>query len=590
MLNGIMSKTYAEQLVKTLEDNGVERIFGLVGDSLNPIVDAVKRSDIEWVHVRNEEAAGFAAGAESQMTGKLAVCAGSCGPGNLHMLQGLYDSHRNGAKVLAIASHIPSQFIGSHYFQETHPEQLFAECSSYCEMVNSAEQGATILHHAIQSTMAGNGVSVLVIPGDIASEDAVDSPQLTSKISSAEPTVVPAASQVQALAEAINAAESVTLFGGAGCAGAREQVLELAEKIKAPLGHAYGGKEFLHYDNPYDVGMSGLLGYGACSEAFNEADLLILLGTDFPYTEFLPRDTRTAQVDIKAGNIGRRTAVDVPVHGDVAATIEAVLPLLETKEDRSFLDKMLVKQEKNLSHVIEAYTSKHAQSTPIHPEYLADIIDSVATDDAVFTADTGMCNVWHARYINPNGKRKLLASFRHGTMANAFPQAIGAQFADRKRQVVAMCGDGGLSMLMGELLTAKLHDLPLKAVVFNNSSLGMVKLEMLVAGLPDFGTDHEAVNYADIAAAAGLKSYRIERPEDVQSTLREAFAYQGPVLVDVVTDPNALSIPPEISLEQVAGFSRAAVATVLDGGVGKMINLARANLRNVPRPSGFKGL
>lgn len=582
-----MKKTYAQQLVETLENSGVQRIFGVVGDSLNPIVDAVKRSGIEWIHVRNEEAGAFAAGAESQMTGRLAVCAGSCGPGNLHLLQGLYDAHRNGAKVLALASHIPSQFIGSKYFQETHPEQLFAECSGYCEMVNSAQQGGTILHHAIQSTMAGRGVSVLVIPGDIASDAASEAPQLGSAIGETRPVVTPAQGQLDALVEAINEADSVTIFGGAGCAEAREEVLALAEKIKAPVGHAYGGKEFLHYDNPFDVGMSGLLGYGACTEAFNEADLLILVGTDFPYTEFLPRQTRTAQVDIKGENIGRRTRVDIPVQGDVAATIRAALPLIEEKQDRSFLDRMLVKQEKNLSHVIEAYTSGNAQRKPIHPEYVSDILDSVA---AVFTADTGMCNVWHARYINPNGRRKLLASFRHGTMANALPQAIGAQFVDRNRQVVAMCGDGGLGMLLGELITMKLHDLPLKAVVYNNSSLGMVKLEMLVEGLPDFGTDHEHVNYAAIAEAIGIKAFRVESPDQVERVLREAFAHPGPVLVDVVTDPNALSIPPEISLEQVAGFSRAAIATVLEGGVGKMVNLARSNLRNVPRPSGFKGL
>lgn len=585
-----MSTTYAQQLVATLERQGVGRIYGVVGDSLNPIVDAVKHSSIEWVHVRNEEAGAFAAGAESLMTGGLAVCAGSCGPGNLHLLQGLYDAHRNGAKVLAIASHIPSGMIGSHYFQETHPEALFAECSGYCEMVNSAEQGARILHSAVQSTMAGNGVSVLVVPGDIASEKAVDVPQLQSVVSAAQPIVQPRREQVEQLAEAINSAEKVTLFGGAGCARARDEVLALAEKIKAPVGHAYGGKEYLHYDNPFDVGMSGLLGYGACSDAFQDADLLILLGTDFPYSDFLPRDTLTAQVDIKGGNIGRRTAVTLPVEGDVGATIAMLLPLLQEKEDRSFLDAMLVKQEKNLSHVVEAYTSKRAQSTPIHPEYFTDILDSLADPDAVFTADTGMCNVWHARYITPTGERRLLASFRHGTMANALPQAMGAHMADRGRQVIAMCGDGGLGMLLGELLTVKLHDLPVKMMVYNNSSLGMVKLEMLVEGLPDFGTDHEAVNYAAIAQAMGITAFRVERPEEIEVAVQAALAHPGPALVDVVTDPNALSIPPEISLEQVAGFSKAATATVLEGGVGKMIDLARANLRNLPRPSGFKGL
>jgi pyruvate dehydrogenase (quinone) len=584
-----MARTYAEQIVSTLEAQGVRRIFGLVGDSLNPIVDAVKRSSIEWFHVRNEEAAAFAAGAESLVTGNLAVCAGSCGPGNTHLIQGLYDSHRNGAKVLAIASHIPSQFIGSHYFQETHPEALFQECSGYCEMVNSATQGATILHHAIQSTMAGNGVSVLVIPGDIAGDTAVSSPQLDSAIAAGRPASHPATSELKALANAINAAGKVTIFGGAGCKDAREQVFALAGKVKAPVGHAYGGKEFLHYDNPYDVGMSGLLGYGACSEAFEEADLLILLGTDFPYSEFLPRNTDTAQVDIKGRNIGRRTTVKFPVTGDVAATIDDLLPLINEKKDASFLEKMLRKQASNLEHVVSAYTRNIEKHTPIHPEYLSYVLDELADEDAVFTADTGMCNVWQARYINPNGKRQLLASFRHGTMANALSQGIGAAAANEgRRQTIAMCGDGGLGMLMGELLTLKLHQVPLKAVVYNNSTLGMVKLEMLVKGLPDFGTDHEKVNYADIAEACGIKSFRIEDPKDVRRVLTEALAYDGPALIDVVTDPNALSIPPEISLEQVAGFTRAATKTVLEGGVGKMFDLAKSNLRNIPRPSGFK--
>lgn len=586
-----MARNYAEQLVEALEAQGVRRIFGLVGDSLNPIVNAVKRSKIEWFHVRNEEAAAFAAGAESLVTGKLAVCAGSCGPGNTHLVQGLYDSHRNGGKVLAIASHIPSQFIGSHYFQETHPEALFAECSGYCEMVNSAEQGATILHHAIQSTMAGNGVSVLVVPGDIAGDTAVESPQLKSRIADDSPAVHPSHRELSNLAEAINKARKITIFGGAGCKNAREQVFALADKIKAPVGHAYGGKEYLHYDNPYDVGMSGLLGYGACSEAFDEADLLILLGTDFPYTEFLPRNTPTAQVDIKGGNIGRRTTVTYPVTGDVGAAIDDLLPMLNTKEDASFLESMLKRQERNLRHVIDAYTKNIERQKPLHPEHVTYVLDELADDDAVFTADTGMCNVWHARYITPTGKRNLLASFRHGTMANALPQAIGAAEAvEGQRQVIAMCGDGGLGMLMGELLTMKLHQVPLKAIVYNNSTLGMVKLEMMVAGLPDFGTDHEKVNYAQVAEACGIKAFRIEDPKDVKKVLAEALAYDGPAVVDVVTDPNALSIPPEISLEQVAGFTRAATRTVLEGGVGKMFDLAKSNLRNVPRPSGFRGL
>ena len=579
-----MSGNFARQLVDTLAAQGVRRIFGLVGDSLNPVVDAVRQSDdIEWIHVHNEESAAFAAGAESLVTGDLAVCAASCGPGNTHLIQGLYDAHRNGAKVLAIASHIPSQMIGSSFFQETHPEQIFQECSGYCEMVNSAEQGAKILHNAIQSTMAGNGVSVLVMPGDLASEDAADMPTLKSTVTAARGVVKPEKSQVDDLARAINDAESVTFMVGAGAAGARDEVLELAARIKAPVGHALGGKEIIEYDNPFDVGMSGLLGYGGLQKAMDDADLFIMIGTDFPYSDFLPT-ANVAQIDADASHIGRRTTVTHPVHGDDGETIRAVLPLVTEKTDSSFLDKMLRHHERELTKVVEAYTHGVEDRTPIHPEFAARVLDELAADDAVFTVDTGMCNVWAARYVTPNGRRRVLGSWRHGTMANALPHAIGAQAADPTRQVISMSGDGGLAMLLGELLTVRRSGLPVKTIVFNNSSLGMVKLEMLVEGMPDYGTDHDDVDYAAVAAAMGMRSVRITDPKRLREQLADALAYDGPVLVDVVTDPDALSMPPEISLEQVAGFAKASVRTVLDGGVGKMIDMARANLRNVPRP------
>ncbi|WP_313679780.1 pyruvate dehydrogenase [Corynebacterium stationis] len=583
-----MARTYADQLVDTLEAQGVKRIYGLVGDSLNPIVDAVRRSSIEWVHVHNEESAAFAAGAESLLTGELAVCAGSCGPGNTHLIQGLYDSHRNGAKVLAIASHIPSRQIGGQFFQETHPEILFKEASGYCEMVNSADQGAVITHNAIQSTMAGNGVSVLVIPGDLASAEAENEQFTESVISAGNPITFPDPAEAAALTQAINEAEKVTFFVGVGARYARKEVLELAEKVKAPVGHALGGKMYIQYDNPFDVGMSGLLGYGAAHDAMNEADLLILLGTDFPYADFLPQggpgDTKVAQVDINGAHIGRRTKVSYPVTGDVAATIANILPHVEEKTDRSFLDKMLKQHHKKLTQVIDAYTSNIEKMTPLHPEFVADVIDEEAAQDAVFTVDTGMCNVWGARYITPNGQREQIGSFRHGSMANALPHAIGAQFADRDRQVISFNGDGGLAMLLGELLTVKLHNLPVKTFVFNNSSLGMVKLEMLVEGMPEFETDHEQLNFADIAAGMGIKSIRVEKPKEVRKAVREALAYNGPVLVEFVTDPNALSIPPTLSIDQLLGFSKAAARTVFDGGVGHMVDMAASNLRNIPRP------
>ena len=575
-----MSKDFAHQIVATLEKNGVKRIYGIVGDSLNPVSDAVAESSIEWIHVRNEEAAAFAAGAESLVTGDLAVCAASCGPGNTHLIQGLYDSHRNGAKVLAIASHIPSQEIGSKFFQETHPEQIFAECSGYCEMVNSPEQGARILHHAIQSTMAGKGVSVFVLPGDIASQEAADVPLLESTIARGNnKRVFPDPAEAARLVQAINDAKTVTLFCGVGTAGAREEVLALAEKIKSPIGHSFGGKMHIQHDNPFDVGMNGLLGYGACYEASHKADLLILLGTDFPYNAWLPTKN-VAQVDIKAENIGRRTQVQYPVVGDVKSVIENILPHVEEKKDRSFLDSMLKEHAKLLNNVIENF-GHNEKATPIHPEYAAQLIDELADDNALFTVDTGMCNVWAARYITPSGKKDELASFRHGTMANALPQAIGAQAADRDRQVITFSGDGGMAMLLGELITVKEHNLPVKMMVFNNSTLGMVKLEMMVAGLKEFGTSHKGVNFADIAQAAGITSFRVEKPQDLKKTLKQALDHDGPVLVDIVTDPNALSLPPNFDWAMIKGFTESAVKTVLDGGIGNMVTLARSNLRNI---------
>ena len=583
-----MARTFAEQLVEYLEKQGVKRIYGLVGDSLNPISDAVRNSSIEWIHVRNEEGAAFAAGAESLVTGELAVCAGSCGPGNTHFVQGLFDAHRNGAQVLALASHIPSLQIGTSYFQETHPEHLFRECSGYLEMVNSPEQGARILHNAVQSTMAGKGVSVLVLPGDISAQEAGEERFLESTIARGRPVAFPDSGEAAALVEAINEAETVTLFCGKGVKDAREQVLALAEKIKSPIGHAFGGKMHIQYDNPFDVGMSGLLGYGACTDAMEEADLLILLGTDFPYQDWLP-SANVAQIDIDAANIGRRTTVKYPVVGDMAATLENILPHVREKTDRSFLDKMLTEHARALTGVVDAYTKKAGKSKPIHPEYVASLIDELADDDALFTVDTGMCNVWAARYITPNGKRDDIGSYKHGSMANAIPQAIGAQAVDRERQVVTFSGDGGTAMLLSELLTVKLHQLPIKMVVFNNSSLGMVKLEMMVAGLPEFETDHEQVNFADIAAAMGIKSIRVEEPKKVEKALKEAFAHDGPVLVDVVTDPDALSIPPNITWDMMMGFSRAAAKTVFGGGVGRMVDLARANLRNIGAAATVQG-
>ncbi|GEB51103.1 MULTISPECIES: pyruvate dehydrogenase [Streptomyces] len=577
-------QTVAEQFVDTLARSGVRRLYGVVGDSLNPIVDAVRRtSAIDWVQVRHEEAAAFAAGAEAQLTGTLAACAGSCGPGNLHLINGLFDAHRSMAPVLALASHIPSSEIGTSYFQETHPERLFTECSHYSELISTEQQMPRVLQTAIQHAVGRQGVSVVALPGDIAARPAPESPEEHALVTS-RPRVRPGDAEIEALARMIDKAEKITLFCGRGTADAHQEVMHLAELLKSPVGHALRGKEWIQYDNPYDVGMSGLLGYGAAYEATQECDLLILLGTDFPYPGFLPKNNHIVQVDVRAEHLGRRSQLDLAVWGDVRETLRELIPRIQPKTSRRFLDRMLKKHADALEGVVKAYTRKVDKHVPIHPEYVASILDEEAAENAVFTVDTGMCNVWAARYLTPNGRRRVIGSFSHGSMANAMPQAIGAQFLDRDRQVVSMSGDGGFSMLMGDFLTLVQYDLPVKVVLFNNSSLGMVDLEMMVDGMPSYGTSTPSTDYAAMARAAGAHAVRVDKPKHLRGALRDALKHKGPALIDIVTDPNALSLPPKITREQISGFALSASKTVLDGGVGRMVQMARSNLRNIPRP------
>ena len=576
----------AEQLVSQLIDAGVHRVYGIVGDSLNPVVDAIRKSGgskkggIDWVHVRHEEAAAFAAAAEAQLTGKLAVCAGSCGPGNLHLINGLYDAQRSAAPVLAIASHIPSVQIGQMYFQETHPDRLFNECSVYNEMISSAEQAPRVVNAAIRHAVELSGVSVISLPGDVSDLKATSpSPKY---VPSRRPVLSPNEEDVRQLADVLNRAKKVAIFAGAGVEGAHDKVIELADVLKAPIGHTLRGKDFIQYDNPFDVGMTGLLGYGAAAEGMNDADVLIMLGTDFPYDQFLP-DTFTVQVENHPEKLGRRTSVSLPIHSDVKPLIAALLPLLDRDRSDAFLKAKVKKHSKIMHSPIGAYTRNAEHMKPIHPEYAAHILNEVASKDAIFTADTGMCNVWTARYIDPLGTRRLIGSFLHGSMANALPHAIGAQVAFPNRQVISVSGDGGLSMLLGELVTARMYDLPIKVVVFNNSTLGMVKLEMLVNGLPDYGTDVHDVNYAEVASAIGLHGERVTEPTRLRGALQEAFAYNGPALIEVMTDPNALSLPPEIRSGQVIGFATAMSKIVLNRGAGEAVAMATSNMRNIPR-------
>lgn len=576
----------AEQLVSQLIDAGVHRVYGIVGDSLNPIVDAIRKSGgskkggIDWVHVRHEEAAAFAAAAEAQLTGKLAVCAGSCGPGNLHLINGLYDAQRSAAPVLAIASHIPSVQIGQTYFQETHPDRLFNECSVYNEMISSAEQAPRVVNAAIRHAVELSGVSVISLPGDVSDLKATSpSPKY---VPSRRPVLSPNEEDVRQLADVLNRAKKVAIFAGAGVEGAHDEVIELADVLKAPIGHTLRGKDFIQYDNPFDVGMTGLLGYGAAAEGMNDADVLIMLGTDFPYDQFLP-NTFTVQVENHPEKLGRRTDISLPIHSDVKPLIATLLPLLDRDRSDAFLKAKIKKHSKIMHSPVGAYTRNAEHMKPIHPEYAAHILNEVASKDAIFTADTGMCNVWTARYIDPLGTRRLIGSFLQGSMANALPHAIGAQVAFPNRQVISVSGDGGLSMLLGELVTARMYDLPVKVVVFNNSTLGMVKLEMLVNGLPDYGTDVHDVNYAEVASAIGFHGERVTEPSRLRGALQEAFAYNGPALIEVMTDPNALSLPPEIRSGQVIGFATAMSKIVLNRGAGEAVAMATSNMRNIPR-------
>ena len=575
-----MAHRVADEIVSRIVGAGIERLYGLVGDSLNPVTDAVRLNrKLKFIHVRHEETAAFAAGAEAQLTGKLTACAGSCGPGSLHLINGLFDCHRSMAPVLAIASHIDSTEIGTAFFQETHPEILFKECSHYCELISNPKQVPRVLHIAMQSAVGKGGVSVIVLPGDVAGME-MPTDGLPRSILTHRPAVRPCDTDIARLANLLNSARRVALFCGFGCADAHDEVIALADKLKAPVGYAYRGKSSMAYDNPFEVGMSGLLGWGAAYQAMHECDVLLLLGTDFPYEKFLPNKPTIVQIDIRVEQLGRRSKIDLGLCGDVRETIRALLPMLQDKTDRAFLDSMLT-HHRNAVRKLNVYVVHLSKRQPMHPESVAALLDELASDDAIFTADTGMCNVWSSRYIHSTKGRRLIGSFMHGSMANALPQAIGAQLAYPGRQVISMSGDGGLAMLMGDLLTITQYDLPVKVLVFNNSALGMVKLEMEVAGLPDWQTDLKNPNFARLAEAIGIRGVRIEDPADLRSGLKQALEHSGPALIDVVTDPNALSMPSHITADQVEGFGVAMMKLVLSGHIDEVVDTIEANLRYV---------
>ncbi len=571
-----MSRTAADYMAQALAQAGVKRIYGVVGDSLNGFTDSLRRlKSIDWIHVRHEEGAAFAAGAEAHLTGELAVCAGSCGPGNLHLINGLFDAHRNRVPVLAIAAHIPSSEIGIDYFQATHPENLFKECSHYAEVVSHPDQLPQILLRAMRVAVGQRGVAVVVIPGNVALGPLAK--PVPTWLLPAAPTVRPNDDELRRLAELLNGGSRITLFCGAGCAGAHDEVVELARKLKAPIVHALRGKEHIEYDNPFDVGMTGLLGFASGYWAMKNCDTLLLLGTDFPYRQFFPEKARIAQVDIRAAALGNRCPLDLGVVGTVRDTVTALLPLIDEKGDAEHLEQALADYRRARAD-LDALAESGPRSKRIHPQYVNRVISELADDDAIFSCDVGTPTAWAARYLKMNGRRRLVGSFSHGSMANAMLQAIGAQAAFPKRQVISLSGDGGFTMMMGEFVTLLQTGLPVKIVVLNNGTLGFVEMEMKATGFLDTNVDLKNPNFAEMARAMGIKGVRVEAPQDLHAAVQEVLQHDGPALLDVVTARQELVMPPTTTFDEAHAFGMFMLKAVLDGRASELIDLAKVNL------------
>lgn len=573
-----MSKTIADLLVETLSNAGVQRIWGVTGDSLNGINDSLRRfKRIEWVPVRHEETAAFAAGAEAAVTGKLAVCAGSCGPGNMHLINGLYDCWRNRVPVLAIAAHIPSTEIGLGYFQETHPQALFRECADFVELVSNPAQMPEILYRAMNTAIGKQGVAVLVLPGDVAlSEAPAASPR--HWVAEQPQRVAPTSTEIDRLVGLLNQAKAPAILAGAGCAGAHTELVSVAKALKAPIVHALRGKEYVEYDNPYDVGMTGLIGFSSGYHTLMSADAVLMLGTSFPYRAFYPKEATMIQVDRDPTALGRHTTLSLGIAADVRETLSALLPKLAERSDTTFLDHALAHYHKARSGLDELAQPAGA-GKPVHPQHLMRLVSELAAEDAVFTADVGTPTVWAARYLKMNGRRRLLGSFNHGSMANAMLQALGAQAAQPNRQVISLSGDGGFTMMMGDMLTAVQQKLPIKIILFNNSSLGFVAMEMKAGGYLDTATDLHNPDFAAMAKVAGFTSFRVEDSTNLKETLTQALAHPGPVLVDVRTERNELIMPPKVQIGHAKGFSLYMLKAVLNGRGDEVVELARTNLR-----------
>jgi len=574
-----MSKNVAEQLVEMLVEVGVKRVYAVTGDSLNYFNDAVRRNGkIKWIHVRNEEAGAFAAAAEAELDG-IACCAGSCGPGHVHLINGLYDAHRSHVPVIVIASTIPTNEFGMDFFQETNTIKLFDDCSCYNQVATTAEQVPRMFQTAVQHAIHKKGVAVFGLPGDVAQLDAVES--VTSmQLFNNKPVIRPSDLELNELSTLLNGEKKIMIFCGIGAADAHDEVVALAAKLKAPVGFSFRGKMGIQYDNPYEVGMTGLLGQPSGYHAMHEADLVFLLGTDFPYVNFMPVKNKIVQIDEKPERLGRRAKLTMGLCGNISDSIKALLPLITEKKDDSFLKTQLEFYRK-VKETQQVYVKDQGEKNKIQPEYVAETINRLAANDAIFTVDTGMCCVWGARFIDATGKRKMLGSFNHGSMANAMPMAIGAALAHPEQQVIALCGDGGLSMLLGDLATIKQYNLPLKLIVFNNRALGMVKLEMEVDGLPDNETDMINPDFALVARAMGFKGITVADPGEVETAIAHALNEEGPVLLNIMTNPNALAMPPKIEWAQIKGMTESMAKLMLGGKMSEVLDTIKSNYKHL---------
>ncbi len=568
-------KRVADIIVETLQAAGVKRCYGVVGDTLNYVADAIRLSDIEWVHMRHEEAGAFAAGAEAMLTGDLTACAGSCGPGSLHFVNGIFESHRNRAPVVLIASQIISDELGTDFPQEVDFKSIYRDCSVFCDEIRTPAQARRKTAMAAQAALTKRGVAVLIVPVDISHAKTSDDVPFAIHLS--HPIVRPSDAELDAIAELLNAGTRISIYGGSGCEGARQEIVALSQTLLAPVAHTSRAKDFLEYDNPHNVGMTGIFGVESGYHALMSCDALLLLGCDFAWRQFYPSTAKIAQIDIDGTHLGRRHPIDIGAVGDVKATLQALLPRLKKRIDRGFLDDCLGRHEKAVRHLDKRATV--GRSGAIHPQYLTALISEHADDDAVFTADGGSPMVWSLRHIRSTGRRRTIVSLSHGTMANAMPQALGAKRAQPDRQVISLSGDGGLTMLLGDLLTAVQEKIPIKVAVFNNGALGFIELEQKAEGLLNAFTELKNPDFGHLAQVMGWSGWRVEKAEELEGAVREWLAAPGPALLDVLTDRMELVMPPHVEASQVFGMALYSAKAVLGGRAGEVVDLLEKNYR-----------